>query len=143
MPGDSSLNISQPAVLFKLTGVNTTTIQIGTGKRLSFLEKIKLKAVQKVLKYRLVREKGEPTNKQRKQGELSMILGISSLVLLFVPAIGLLALPAAIIGFILGIISLKNNSNTKGIVGLITSSVTVLLFILAIVIIAALIAGDR
>lgn len=78
------------------------------------------------------------TPKQRKQARWSLILGIGSIVLLFTPA-ALLALPAAVMGLILGIKSVDGNANSEGIIGIITSSVTLLLFLLVIAFVILLI----
>jgi hypothetical protein len=75
------------------------------------------------------------TEQQRKQAKWSMTLGIASILFLFTP-IGILSLPASIIGLVLGIKSVKGNSNAKGIVGIVTSSVTILLFLLVIILVA-------
>ncbi len=81
------------------------------------------------------------TEKQKRQANLSLILGIGSLILLLLAnygfsVIGLFAIPAAIIGIILGVKSLKGNTNTKGLVGIIASTVTLLIFIIFLVVIA-------
>jgi len=71
-----------------------------------------------------------------------MILGIAGLILLFLPNILAIAgIGLGIAAFILGIKSLKGNSNTPGIVGLVAGSLTLLLTILAVVIAAAFLAG--
>jgi hypothetical protein len=85
-----------------------------TGKKLSFFQKLQLKLILEKLKKRNV---GEPTKKQLNQGMWSMILGIGSIVFIFFPFIGMIAVPMAIAAVVLGIISLKGNSNTQAIVG--------------------------
>jgi hypothetical protein len=80
-------------------------------------------------------ERGLMTEQQRRQAKWSMTLGIASILFLFTP-IAILSLPASIVGLVLGIKSVKGNSNTKGIVGIITSSLTILLFLLVIVLLA-------
>ncbi|MBD0279633.1 MAG: hypothetical protein ICV81_16965 [Flavisolibacter sp.] len=81
------------------------------------------------------------TEKQKRQANLSLILGIGSLLLLLFASygfsiVGLFAIPAGIIGIILGVKSLKGNTNTKGLVGIIASTVTLLIFIIFLVVIA-------
>lgn len=105
------------------------------GRKLSLKEKISFKLSQWKLKKFMTGN--EPTEHQKKQANWSMILGITSIVLLFIPYLALLALPAAVAAIILGIVSLKGNSNTKGIIGLATGGTTILLFIIALVVIAA------
>ena len=86
------------------------------------------------------------TDKQKKKAEMSMILGISSIVLLLLSSVaflgfaGLLALPAGILAVVFGAQSLKGNSNTKGIIGIVTGGVTVLLIALAIMVLAVFLA---
>ena len=107
------------------------------GKKLTLVDKIKLQLLQRKLgRYRT----GLPSGTQRKQAAWSMALGIASILLLFTP-LGILAIPAAVVGLVLGIISLKGNSNTQGIVGVITSSVTLLLIIVAIIVVAIVFAS--
>ena len=84
---------------------------------------------------------GEMTAKQKRQGKWSLILGLGSIVLLIIPYAGLLAIPAAITGLILGIKSVEGNSNTNGIIGIIASGLTLLLFIVAIALVATLLAS--
>jgi hypothetical protein len=106
-----------------------------TGKKLNFLQKIELKLLQKKLG-----KKGggdEITEKQKKKATLSMILGITSIVFLFIPYIGILAIPMAILAIIFGASSLKGNSNAKSIVGIVTGGVTLFLFVLAVAVILA------
>ena len=84
---------------------------------------------------------GEMTERQKRQGKWAMILGLGSLVLLVVPTIGLLAIPAAITGLVLGIKSVEGNSNTNGIIGIIASGLTLLLLLVAIAVLAAFFAS--
>lgn len=83
---------------------------------------------------------GAITEKQKQQAQLSMILGISSLAVLLLsgllPFIGLLCVPAAIIAIIFGAKSLKGNSNTQGIVGVVTGGITLAILLLAIIVLA-------
>ena len=138
-PGDSIItNPKTPGVsLNKLLTSTPSEIQRLTGKKLNFVERIQLKLFQKKLLKHSPEENGEPTAKQRKQGKISMILGISSIALLLIPYIGILSIPAAIAALVLGIKSLKGNSNTQGIVGLITGSVTLFIILIAILIVAS------
>jgi hypothetical protein len=110
-----------------------------TGKKLTLFQKIKLQLAQKVLrKY----SDGETTARQRKQGRVSMILGILGLAFLFISLspvlgfLGILAIPSAILAVVFGSKSLKGNSNSEGIIGVITGGVTIALFIIAIIVLA-------
>jgi hypothetical protein len=117
--------------------VNHIVIKKRPVEKISLIEKLRFKLIQKQIKKQYFAEDGEPTARQRKQGKLSMILGISSVVGLFIPYVNILALPAAITALVLGLKSIKGNSNTRGIVGVITGAVTLLLFIIAIIVVAA------
>jgi hypothetical protein len=110
-----------------------------TGKKLPLLQRLTWKLAQK----RMSKPGNENvTEKQRKLGRLSMIFGIAGLVLLFLPNILAIAgIGLGIAAFILGLKSVKGNSNTPGIVGLIAGSLTLLLTVLAVAIAAAFIAG--
>ncbi len=103
------------------------------GKKLNRLQKKVLHFIQKKLAGKM--EKGYPDAKQRRQAKWSMILGIFSFVALFTP-VAILAIPAAIIGLILGIKSVDGNSNYQGIIGIVTSSATLLLFLLILALVA-------
>ena len=126
---------------FDFTKIKAKDIEKITGKKLTLFQKIKLKIAQTALS----KLKGEITEKQEKQAEISMILGISSIALLLLsgvlPFIGLLCVPAAILAIIFGAKSLKGNSNTKGIVGVVTGGVTLVIIVLAIILLAIFFAG--
>jgi hypothetical protein len=114
-------------------------IESVTGKKLTFLQKLELKLLLKKLKKAKRQEGIDP--KKENQALWSMILGLSSIVLLFIPLTIILAIPAAIAAIILGAISLKGNSSKKGIIGIIAGSVTLLTLIVAIAILAAIFSG--
>jgi hypothetical protein len=86
----------------------------------------------------------EPTERQRKLGRLSLIFGGIALILLVIPyaalalpaAIGVLSVPSAIAGMVLGIKSVRGNSNLPGLLGLILSASLLLLMILAVIFLA-------
>jgi hypothetical protein len=106
-----------------------------TGHKLKFREKI----VYKVVKWKLKKKmRSEPTEKQKTLGLLSLGFGVLAIALVFVPsAIGLLGVLFAIAGFVLGLKSLKGNSNAPGLIGLILSSAVLLLLIIAVIIVAS------
>lgn len=107
-----------------------------TGKKLSVIDRIKLKIVQTQIKL-AGKDKGEITDKQRRQAKWSLFLGLGSLALLFVPYIGLLGFAAAIPAVILGAKSLKGNTNTNGLIGIIAGSITLLAALVIIAVVAA------
>ena len=137
LPAFAAVNPSTPiekTPVFDLKKIKSKEIERLTGKKLNFLQKIQLKLLQKKLRQN---EDGEMTEKQKKKATWSMILGIASIVLLFIPFIGILALPAAVLALIFGVQSVKGNSNSKSIIGIVTGSVTLVLFLIALAFVAA------
>lgn len=122
---------------FDFAKIKARDIEKITGKKLTLFQKIKLKIAQVALR----KMDGELTEKQQKQAQTSLILGIGSLLLLLlsgaVAVFGLLSIPAAILAIVFGAKSLKGNSNAKGIVGVVTGGVTILIIILAVIIVLA------
>ena len=84
---------------------------------------------------------GKVTEKQKRWGRLSMILGLAGLVLLFIPTVSFVAIPAAIVALVFGIKSVDGNSNANGIIGIIAGGLTLLLLILAIAVLVAFFAS--
>ena len=86
----------------------------------------------------------EPTDRQKKLGRLSLIFGSIAVVLLLIPyvtlalpaVIGVLTVPAAIAGLVLGIKSTRGNTNVPGLLGLIISGSLLVLMILAVIFLA-------
>jgi hypothetical protein len=132
-----------PSFSITFKSIKPKVIENMLGRKLTLLQKIELRILQKKLSRHAFGPTDTITEKQKKQAKLSMTLGICSIALLFlggvVGGIGLLAFPAAIAAVVLGIISLKGNSNTQGIVGVITGGLTLALFLLAILFILAFI----
>ena len=100
------------------------------------------------LKKKLAKADGEMTEQQKSFANLSMILGIASITLLIIASlalgagiISLLAVLAGILAVVFGAKSLKGNSNTKGIIGVVTGGLTIALFIIAILVIIAFFAS--
>jgi hypothetical protein len=108
-----------------------------TGKKLKFKERIAYRVLQWKLRKHF-REQDEPTAKQLKQGNLSLVFGIAAIVFLFIPVVGILSLGFAIAGLVLGIKSLKGNSNTTGLIGLILSGLVLFLFLLAVIVLTSI-----
>jgi uncharacterized membrane protein HdeD (DUF308 family) len=103
-----------------------------------------LKLAQKILKKY---SDDEMTARQRKQGRISMILGILGLAFLFISLspvlgfLGILAIPSAILAIVFGSRSLKGNSNSEGIIGVITGGITIALFIIVVIVVAIAFSG--
>jgi hypothetical protein len=117
----------------KIASMKVKDIEKTISRKLSLKEKIAFKIIKWKAK-KLVIE-GEPTEKQRKQGILSLVFGAAGLIFLFVffPV----GIALSIAGLVLGIISLKGNSNVPAILGIVFSGVSILLLLLAIAIAAA------
>ena len=125
---------------------NATFIKtsIGTAKpekkKAGLITKWKNKLVAKAIKKGWLGE-GEITERQKKWAKWSMILGIGSLVALFIPGVNLVAIPAAIEALVFGIKSVEGNSNTQGIIGIIAGGLTLVLLIAAIALLVAFFAS--
>jgi hypothetical protein len=111
-----------------------------SGNKLKFKEKLVYKALKWKLKKNMKRE--GPTEKQKTLGLLSFGFGLLAVALLFIPTIGIISIFLAVAGFILGIKSLKGNSNAPGLIGLILSSTVLLIIIIAVLSLATLKAFD-
>ena len=115
-----------------------------TGNKLTLFQKIKLKLAQTLLKKY---SDGEITAKQQKQARVSMILGIMGLAFLFISLspflgfLGILSIPSAILAIIFGSKSLKGNSNSEGMIGVISGGATIALIIIAVIVIAIAFSG--
>jgi len=85
---------------------------------------------------------GQPTDKQRRNGKISLILSLlafASLINPFVITIGMLL---AFTALVLGIHSVKGNKNTAGILGVIFSGLYLSVLVVALVIIAFQLIND-
>lgn len=72
----------------------------------------------------------------------AMILGIAGIVLAWIPGVNWLALPAAIVGLILGIIALKKGQpRGMALTGIILGAIAIVLAIIAIIVFASLAAA--
>jgi hypothetical protein len=124
------------------TKIKAKDIERITGKKLTLFQKVEIKIAQKLLRKL---SDDEMTDKQKQQAETSLILGTGSLALLLlsgvIPIFGLLCIPAAILAIVFGSKSLKGNSNTKGIIGVVTGGVTLAIILLAIIIVLAFFAS--
>lgn len=124
------------------TKIKAKDIERITGKKLTLFQKVELKIAQKLLRKW---SDDELTDKQKKQAQASLLLGIGSVALLLLSGVisifGLLCIPAAVLALVFGIKSLKGNSNTKGIIGVVTGGATLAIFLLAIIIVLAFFAS--
>lgn len=127
--------VAEPGPAPGLKNLKVKMIEKITGRKMTLGQKISFWVMKKKLKK--VSEEESFTPKQKQQANLSLILGLASIGLLFVPYLGLLAIPAAILAIIFGAKSIKGNSNTKGIIGLVAGVTTLLLLIIAIIIVTS------
>lgn len=116
-----------------------------TGKKLTLKEKVGLKSLQWKVKRKM---KDQATPEQLRFGRLSLIFGLVAIVLLFVALITpvgilvLISLVSGIAGYVLGISSIKGNSNGPGIIGLVLSSMVLFAFLLFIAVILTSVTYD-
>lgn len=127
---------------FDFTKWKAKDIERITGKKLTLFQKVKIKIAQKFLQ-KLGDD--EMTEKQKRQAQSSLIFGIGSLTLLLLSGViaifGLLCIPAAILAIVFGAKSLKGNSNTKGIIGVVTGGATLAIILIAIIVVLAFFAS--
>ena len=122
-----------------LKSVTPKTYRQLTGRKMSLKDRIGLAILKWKSKWSI--EDGQPTPKQLKQGRLSLIFGASAIVLAFIPVVGIVSIPLAVAGLVLGIKSLKGNSNTPGILGVVFSSLILFIIVLAVIIVGIALAG--
>jgi len=128
IPADSSFH---SRASFIKSAWNVRSIEKIKGKQLNLRERVAVA----ILKRKLRRAGGEDemTGKQKDWAITSMVLGLGSILCLFLPILSILAIPAAILAIIFGIKSLKGNSNTKGIIGVVAGSLVILLILAVLV----------
>lgn len=131
--GGTASKLSPAAVQYALR-LNPAAFQKATGIKLHLADRLALRLYQ----WKLRRQSGNGyiTERQRKLGLLSLIFGAGAFVVAILPIIGLLSVPSAIAGIVLGIISLKGNTNINGILGICFGSVFLLLLAAVIALIA-------
>ncbi len=125
----------EPRPALDLKNLNVKMVEKITGKKMTLGQKISFLMMKKKLKKLSDEESFTP--KQKQQATMSLILGLASIGLLFIPYLGIVAIPAAILAVIFGAKSIKGNSNTKGIIGLVAGATTLILLIIAIIVITS------
>jgi hypothetical protein len=124
-----------PNVLNMVEKLSPREFEKATGKKLRFKERV----AYRILQWKLRGNHHEQIDeRQRRQANLSLVFGIASVVFLFIPFLGILSPGLGIAAVVLGIMSLKGNTNAAGIVGIICGGLTVFLFLLAIAIISSI-----
>lgn len=128
---------------FSKNEITAKKVEQLTGKKLTLLQKVELKILQR----KLHRHFDKISPEQEKQAKLSLIFGIVSICFLALSStviggiLALLSIPAAILAIIFGAKSLKGNSNVKGIIGIVLGGLSLLLIVLALFLVLILIAG--
>jgi hypothetical protein len=136
----NNINLSQfqPAAHVNITSPESRVKRRGALKQRLMVGLLKYKFVRKIIGI------DEPTPKQRKLGRLSLIFGVAAILLVVIPyaalaipaAFAVASFPLAVAGLILGIKSIKGNTNTMGLIGLILSGAFLLLLILSVLLLA-------
>lgn len=108
-----------------------------TGKKLRLKDRIMLKFLQCKTKKQL--NKPADITKLKKLGILSLIFGVLGFIFIFmnVGILGIIGVGLAIAGLILGIKSLKGNTNVPGIIGIVFSGLVLFLILLLVVLLAS------
>lgn len=103
--------------------------------------RLKDRIALKLLKWKLFKQVAnvEDINHLKKLGRLSLIFASVGILCILIPVgvVALVGLGCSVAGFILGVKSLKGNSNTPGIIGLVLSSLVILLLIIGTVLLLA------
>lgn len=117
------------------TSMKIKDIEKLTGKKFSLVEKIAVQLLQRKLKKQITL--GQDPEKLRKMGTLSLLLGVTSILVLFLPYGIIASIALSIAGLVLGIKATKGGKNINAILGIIFSSVTLAFILLAIVVLAS------
>ncbi|MEO7046326.1 MAG: hypothetical protein ABI091_13535 [Ferruginibacter sp.] len=128
--------------LYLLTHLSIKEIQILSGRKLTFKEKIALKIYKSNAGFFNRFADSTDQKKLEKKARWAKLLGIGSLISLFIPFVDILALPAAIMAIIFGKATqnkVKNKRDSKqGITfGIITIGVLLLMITLIILILSS------
>lgn len=134
-----------PTPKYNLKKIKVKDVERLTGKKLTLLQKVQFYIFKK--KFQKPKALQEITEQQKKWARASMLLGIGSILFLLLSGVllagflSILALTAAILAIIFGAKSLKGNSNTEGIIGVVTGGVTLALIFVAIIVLAIAFSG--
>lgn len=106
-----------------------------TGKKMTFKQKIAFA----ILKAKLKRQLPDSVAHNKADiGLLSLIMGGGAFVVALIPFLGVISIPMAIAGIVLGIIGLgRKKGDTKSIIGLVLGSLFLLLIVIVIAAFAA------
>ncbi len=126
--------------------VDIKKLQQKSGQKMKWSNRLAFKMIQKKMARKVRKGKLDKTakfssvaNPANRRGRLSLILSCGGFILLFIPVVGIIGLLAALVGFGIGLSGLKKDEdNTMAIVGTVVGGVVLLLFLVALIWIAAL-----
>lgn len=123
----------------KLVTIKINELEKIAGRKLKLKEKIAFKIYQYKIKKDL---KHDQKDKMPSKGKTAFILGLISIASLFIPYVTLAALPLAILAIIIGQKAKRENpKDSKAQTGIILGIVTLGLFVLAIILVIAILSG--
>lgn len=156
----SQLNAIQPEsdnAYVKAAGTSLTVQQFidfdlksyrgADGKRLPFVKRVSLSIIQKKLakdvKKGRLEANADFSNAMKapsanKRGLLSLIFSSLGLIFMFIPYVAILGFGLSVAGFVLGIIGLSRDEDmTMALLGVILGGIALLIYLLAIIVVAA------
>ena len=129
-------SLSKPKSPEGIFSMKVKDVEKFIGRKLSLKERI----AYKIFKHRIF--KAAQKNDNSDKGQLSFILGIVGLVILFIPYLGLVALPCAILAVVFGYEARRADpSNRKARTGIILGWITIGLFVLALLLAIAILSS--
>lgn len=112
-----------------------------SGEKMSFTKKLAFKMVQNKVKKQVAKGKVDASAPAsgNTMSLLSLIFGAAGILFIWLPTIGILGLLLGIAGFVFGLVAMKKEgSNVMNLLGTIFGGLTVLLFLVAIVLLASI-----
>jgi len=112
-----------------------------SGEKMSFAKKLAFKMVQNKVKKQVAKGKVDASAPAsgNTMSLLSLIFGAVGIIFIWLPVVGIIGLLLGIAGFVFGLVAMKKEgSNVMNLLGTIFGGLTVLLFLVAIVLLAAI-----
>lgn len=136
-PKDSAVSVQSTVNAIQLLkSMNKKQVQTLVGRRLNFKEKVGLFILKRTKDSKLYLADDGPV--RSKKGKAALILGISAFVLAFIPVIGILSIPAAILAIIFGSQASKaNKADAQGKTGMILGIIFLGLLVLLVLAVLA------
>lgn len=121
------------------------SLQEKSGQKTKWSQRLAFKMIQKKMARKVRKGKldkkakfASVANPANRRGRLSLILSCGGFLLLFIPFLGIIGLLAAIVGFAIGLSGIKKDEdNTMAIVGTTVGGVVLLIFVFALIWLAA------